>query len=395
MDIDGNTLVFTDQHFGVKNNSPLRQKICALVVKKLLEAIDKHSIDNIIFCGDFFHQRNALTIDTLNIAYRCLSALARRCKTYMILGNHDLFNKNSIDINSINIFRNNANVVVVDKPLEASMNGARALLVPWLADLSAYKPETYDFMFGHFDISSKFLMASYREDHANASKTSSAAMDSIDSSLGNGASSKEELEKTIGNFIDLAKRDTGTIFAGHIHGHKEMVVKGRNFIFVGSPYQQNLGDINCRCGYYAIDKINQYSFYEIDGLPKHVQIRCGDVMAAGIDKFDFSIASKNIVQKIYDIDIGMEDDIEISKKISAAMPYEELLPEYQVDIDFSKNDIDDISNSRLIDAIRQSKLDYVKDYIAQLDANDLKASGIDKDKLYTMLERYYNDVAGN
>ena len=41
----------------------------------------------------------------------------------MILGNHDLFNKNSTDVNSINIFRDNSSVHVVDSPIEIALNG--------------------------------------------------------------------------------------------------------------------------------------------------------------------------------------------------------------------------------------------------------------------------------
>ena len=53
--LEGNTLIFTDQHFGVKSNSPLRQKIGVMVVKKLLDAVSRDSISQIIFCGDYFH----------------------------------------------------------------------------------------------------------------------------------------------------------------------------------------------------------------------------------------------------------------------------------------------------------------------------------------------------
>lgn len=53
--IEGKTLVFTDQHFGVKGNSPSRQRIGVLVTKKMLDAIEHDNIKNIIFCGDYFH----------------------------------------------------------------------------------------------------------------------------------------------------------------------------------------------------------------------------------------------------------------------------------------------------------------------------------------------------
>lgn len=53
--LTGKTLVFTDQHFGVKSNSPMRQKIGVLAIKNMLDAIKSKKISNILFCGDYFH----------------------------------------------------------------------------------------------------------------------------------------------------------------------------------------------------------------------------------------------------------------------------------------------------------------------------------------------------
>lgn len=53
--ISGNVLVFTDQHFGIKGNSPSRQKISAMVIKKILDVCKEKNVSNIIFCGDYFH----------------------------------------------------------------------------------------------------------------------------------------------------------------------------------------------------------------------------------------------------------------------------------------------------------------------------------------------------
>ena len=137
IEINGNVLVFTDQHFGVKGNAPSRQKISTMAIKNILMAVDKNNVSNIIFCGDYFHQRNALTVDTLNIAYRCLQALAKKCNVYMILGNHDLFNKNSTDVNSINIFRDNENIYVIDKATEVKLNGIQIDGTKYQAGLTA------------------------------------------------------------------------------------------------------------------------------------------------------------------------------------------------------------------------------------------------------------------
>ena len=393
--IVGKTLVFTDQHFGVKGNSQLRQRIGALVIKNILDAIKQHQVKNIIFCGDYFHQRNALTVDTLNIAYRCLQKLSELCKTYMILGNHDLFNKNSTDINSINIFRNNPNIIVVDKPMDLQINSKKALLVPWLGDVSNYNKAEYDFMFGHFEISSKFLIANYAQEHSRSLSASNndSSIINEDDILSDSSNSSAMPEHLLGNFIEIVK-ENGTIFAGHIHQHKEMTTKKRKFIFVGSPYQQTLGDIGCKCGFYIIDPKGTYAFHEIENIPVHVQLKCSAILKDGISKFDFNVAKNNIIQKVYDVDVSLEDDMEISKKIALASPYEELLPDYQVALDLSHTSTIE-QQDNLIHALKKSKLEYVKNYIDQLNDESLKNEDIDKGKLFAIMTKYYNSAIGD
>lgn len=311
----------------------------------------------------------------------------------MILGNHDLFNKNSTDVNSINIFRDNSNVHVIDSPIEIALNGKKALLVPWLSDLSSFKAESYDYVLGHFDISSKFLIASYAQEHSKASNASDMASIEIDndSYLAKTASSSSKPEDLLGSFIELAK-PKGTIFAGHIHQHKEMTVKGRKLIFVGSPYQQNLGDIGCCCGYYEIDELGNYSFIELSGIPKHVVFKSSDILKEGVDAFDFSSASGNIVQKTYDVDVSMADDLKISQKIESFKPYEELLPDYQVALDFTKEDVD--HQDSLVKTLKKSKLDYIRRYIDQLEDTVLEEAKIDREKLFNIMKKYYSTAVG-
>ena len=304
----------------------------------------------------------------------------------MILGNHDLFNKNSTEINSINIFKDIENLVVVDKPIEMLINSKKALLVPWLSDLSNFKKNSYDFLFGHFDVSSKFLIASYTKEHSK--KISSSSKDILALEI-DGNDDKQMIEE-LSSFIDLAKED-GTVFSGHIHQHKEMVVKGRKFIFVGSPYQQNLGDIGCRCGFYVIENDGRYSFNEIDDLPKHIQFKSSKILDIGIDKYDFSQAKGNIVQKVYDSDISMEDDLKINQKIASFNPYEELLPDYQVALDFAKDE-DTEHQDNLVKMLKKSKLDYIERYIEQLDSKALEDANIEKSKLFNVMKKYYSLV---
>ena len=379
--ISGKVLVFTDLHIGLKGAQKNRLAICARVVKKIIDYTVANGIGTILFLGDWNHTRVSTENNALNVSYRLMQALAKVAKVYAILGNHDIYMKNSLDINSLVIFKDLANVVLVDKVMEASINGNKSLLIPWLGDLTAYDKESQDMLFGHFDISSKFLIKSYVAD--NAAK-------GVSEELGKELSADKDLGSVgdlVGDFVDVAKK-TGKIFSGHIHGHKEFLSKGRWFSFVGSPYQQNLGELGCKCGFYVIDEANDAKFVELEGIPKHVEVRVSQMLK---DNFDFSCIKGNIVHKIYDVDIEAADDAKLSQKINDQQPYEELMPDYEVALkDTPTTEITDES----IALIKKSKMEYVKRYVGNIDKKTLEAEGIEADKLIAVLEEHYDMVTG-
>ena len=82
-----------------------------------------------------------------------MKKLSSAAKVYCILGNHDLYLKNSTELTSLVIFKDLANVKIVYQPYGLSINGNRTLLVPWLSNVSGFQKCAYDMLFGHFDIS--------------------------------------------------------------------------------------------------------------------------------------------------------------------------------------------------------------------------------------------------
>jgi len=177
-----------------------------------------------------------------------------------------------------------------------TINGAQAILVPWLGDVSAFKKEQFDMMFGHFEVSSKFLIKSYIDEHQNKLSAQGSLKDNVDSSIESSSSAGD----LVGDFVDVVKKSSGTVFSGHIHNRKEFIAKGRNFVFVGSPYQQNLGEKDCTCGFYVINEDNTHEFHEITSTPKHIQIQMSEAIS---ESYDFSRVKNNIVQKVYDVDV--------------------------------------------------------------------------------------------
>ena len=229
--IIGKTLVTTDWHLGLKSNSKSRLAIVVNVVKEMVAHIKANDIKTLVFAGDLFHCRTSIDVNVINVAYKLLLALSKHCKLYMICGNHDSYLKNTIDVNSLNMFKSMQNVVIVDSPLEVSINGNKTLLVPWLGDLVKYNDETFDMMFGHFDVSHDYLVKSYVEEHSSTAVSDSVSK-TLDIALETASSKTNDL---VGSFVDKVKRG-GTIFSGHIHKRKEFISKGRNFILIGDPY---------------------------------------------------------------------------------------------------------------------------------------------------------------
>lgn len=387
--IKGKVLVFTDLHIGLKSGSKSRLAICVKVIKEIIQYIKTNGIDTCLFLGDWHHVRSSTENNVMNVSYKLMSALAKHCNIYCILGNHDIYMKNSVDINSMVMFNSIPNVSIVSSIEDLYMNGNRILLVPWLGDVSSYPKEQYDMVFGHFDISSRYLIKAYIEDNSAKAKVSENTSHEIDNDIMLATkNAPHNAGDFVGDFVDVVKRG-GTIFSGHIHGRREFLSKGRNFIFVGSPYQQNLGEKNNICGFYVIDEQCNYEFHEISNVPKHVELKMSEV-AANFDSFDFSIVKGNILHKIYDVEIENAIDAKISQRINDWCPYEELLPDYDVDISTS-------SEIRLqnesIELIKKSKLEYIRSYIDNIDPNALSEKNIDKDKLYRLLAEYYNNVA--
>lgn len=365
--INGKVLIFTDQHLGLKGNSEQRLKIVIKVFKEVIQFVKANNIQHVISMGDLFHSRSSLDVNVMNIGYKLIQGLAKHCNVWLIVGNHDQYLKNTAEINSINILQDIPNVTLISTCRDIEINGHHALLVPWLGDITKYGKECFDLVFGHFDVSAKFIMQAFKESNKNT--------------IGDDA--KEEVL----SIIDIAKLN-GSIFSGHIHTRKELSISGRNLVFVGSPYQQTLADVGLKCGFYVLDEECNYKFHEIASVPVHIELRMS-LVVKDIETFDFSIVKDNILHKIYDVDVPPEIDSRISQKILDMKPFEELLPDYEV----APKDSCDTESIKNVELLKKSKLEYISNYINNIDPKVLETEKIDNAKLYGILEKYYNIVA--
>lgn len=159
------TLISTDQHTDCRGGSKIFLELMRQYYLQIMfPYIIDNKIENVIFAGDFFDNRNHVTTSVLN--YITTEFIPEFEKTgahmYIIAGNHDIAYRNTNSINHLGIFKNRKNFTVVDNEVLYVPNDSDYdfVLCPWinpmnyddiLADLKRYESDKA-ILIGHFEI---------------------------------------------------------------------------------------------------------------------------------------------------------------------------------------------------------------------------------------------------
>jgi DNA repair exonuclease SbcCD nuclease subunit len=230
--------IFSDIHLGVHHNSKFWHDTSLEWAKWYIDDINKKGIEDIVFCGDFFHTRDEVSVDTLHFGSKLLE-LFKDFNLIMIVGNHDCFLKDSSEVNSISPYSNWKNITVVDKPLSIESFGKNINFIPWGIKLDDI-PNS-DITFGHFEIN-LFKMNTY------------ALCDD--------------------GFVaeDLLKK-SNLIISGHFHLMDDRKYSDGRIVYVGNPFQMDFNDSGTTKGYYTLDiQSGEMFFTENKTSPKHFNI---------------------------------------------------------------------------------------------------------------------------
>jgi DNA repair exonuclease SbcCD nuclease subunit len=95
-------LLFSDIHINAHKRSFARLEDCLKALNWVFETAKKHNIQDIVFGGDLFQDRQKIDIQTYNLTF---DVLQKHCNGtinfWALLGNHDLWYTDRWDINSI------------------------------------------------------------------------------------------------------------------------------------------------------------------------------------------------------------------------------------------------------------------------------------------------------
>lgn len=262
--------MFTDIHFGARNNSDQHNLDNIEFVDWFIEMVKKEKPSHIAFLGDFFENRNAINVRTLDRASQaCRKLNALGIPIIWIVGNHDLYHRSDRNIFSTDIFKDLNNFLLVSEPMQLSKDW---LVAPYLfraeypnlvADINSAK-----YVLGHFEFRNFVVTGADRVmDHGPDADAFSGPK---------------------------------YIFSGHFHKRQY----NKNIVYIGNTFPTNFGDAGDReRGMCVFDVVNDdVYFHDWEEAPLFFKTRLSRVLAGDAD-----FPAKSRVRCVLDVDIGYSD----------------------------------------------------------------------------------------
>lgn len=217
--------ILGDLHFGVRASLPIFYYHMEIFFDYFFDYLQQHNITTLFQLGDLFDNRKHIHLRTLQEAKRIFfDRLAENnITTHILLGNHDVFFKDSVDISSPELLlKEYPNITVYTKPTTVSIDNTTIDMIPWICDsnerdiLQYIKNSKSDLCFGHFDI--------------------------INFELYRGIPSLTGMSEKVFSRYEL-------VCSGHFHTRSQ----SNNILYVGTPYEMCWQDYNEIRGFHIFD----------------------------------------------------------------------------------------------------------------------------------------------
>lgn len=247
--------IISDLHIGVHRSDPKYLQWALEYADFLVKAMKENGASKLLILGDVFHNRKEVSTIAIETARKFFSVLRDNSITVDVIpGNHDCYYDANTEATSLALLSGWENVSVHYEPFDMNSVGVNGILVPWGADLSPFVGKGYDFVAGHFEITS-FNMTSTQicED---------------------------------GMSSDSLFKIAPLVFSGHFHLRTERKYpNGRKIIYVGSPYELDWGDYESTKGIYFYScGSGDIGFVENTFSPKHVKLEYSPDVATDKEK---------------------------------------------------------------------------------------------------------------
>lgn len=342
----------TDIHFGKKSNSPIHNQDCIDYIDWFCEQVKADpTIDYVGFLGDWNENRASISISTLNYSHEGASKLnALGLPVFFVVGNHDLFHRNSRDVHSIVTFQEYSNFTIIDQPLIVEDIEGGALFSPYLfhdeyPDLTKYL--NIPFWAGHFEFQG-FVITGYNVKMPTGPK---------------------------GSDFAGPKR----ILSGHFHKRQDQ----DNIHYIGNTFPMDFGDAgDFNRGLAVYDHTtDDLSYINWPDCPKYIKVKLSALLDGEV-----TLYPNARVKCLVDIDISFEE----SKLIRQTFTDDYKLREFTLEESQELNDV--LTDTQVSDDVQQvavdddGKLASVDDLVIQM-LQDINSDKIDNTLLIEQYKR--------
>jgi DNA repair exonuclease SbcCD nuclease subunit len=216
--------IITDTHFNFKKGNKVFHEYFEKFYKQVFfPTLKKYKIDTVIHMGDMFDNRKTTDYWSIDWTRRVILEPLKKYNVHVILGNHDIFYKNTTELNSPMLLLNDfKNIKVYDKPTTVQVGEHKILFVPWITPegeqetLQAVQNTLAKVCMGHLELSGFYVNKGTCQQHGR------------DKSL------FKKFER---------------VFSGHYHTRND---DGKIF-YLGNPYQLYWSDYSDKRGFTIFD----------------------------------------------------------------------------------------------------------------------------------------------
>jgi len=217
--------IITDSHYGARKGSKHLHDYFELFYKNIFfPTLEEQGVEIVVHMGDAFDNRKSIDFWGLDWTRRVVLEPLRKYEVHMIVGNHDIFLRNSTEINAPELLlKDYPNIKTYSSPTNTKVGGIDMTFIPWICSenydetLKVIKKSKAKIAMGHLELQgfrvNKHLIM---EEHG--------------------------LDPNI--FTKFQK-----VFSGHYHTRSD---NGRIF-YLGNPYEMYWTDVNDTRGFHIFD----------------------------------------------------------------------------------------------------------------------------------------------
>jgi predicted phosphodiesterase len=216
--------IITDTHWSARKSSRHMHDYFQLFYENIFfPTLEKEGITTVIHMGDAFDNRKTIDFWGLDWTQRVVLEPLRKYETHLIIGNHDIFLRNSTEINSPELLlKDYSNIKTYSSPQTINIGGLDIALIPWICS------ENYDETLRLINNTpAKVAMG-----HLELNGFKAYRGHTMDSGMESGVFSKFE-----------------KVFSGHFHTRSD----NGHIFYLGNPYEIYWNDVNDVRGFHIFD----------------------------------------------------------------------------------------------------------------------------------------------